>query len=297
MKSNTAERPRNPLGVSKSRRPAAAGQQTCGESESAMGDGAGRNRIDPMRNAGSQATSLDLPQTAIVKPHTLHSQDTTMMIPIQSRVPTSISTQSDPVKTVKSPLPVIYVALDFDGVLHHFWSSPSNELLQAVEAGEVTPAEFVGQVHKDNSENGAIGSLFECSAFVSEALRQYPQLRIVIATAWRHEMSLDTLRAVMPLSLARRTVGVLGGAQEKTPEHKVLPGVRGHLMEKWLRDRGEPEAPWVAVDDTAGHWDHHLSRLVKCKSVGMRLNQGQELLDRIGQMESSPEYIKACATI
>ena len=250
-----------------------------------------------MRNADSQATSLDLPQTAIVKPYTFHSQDTTMMIPIQSSVPTSISTQSDPVKSGKSPLPVIYVALDFDGVLHHFWSSPSNELLQAVEAGEVTPAEFVGQVHKENSENGAIGSLFECSAFVSEALRQYPQLRIVIATAWRHEMSLDTLRAVMPVSLARRAVGVLDEAQEKTPEHLVLPGVRGHLMEKWLRDRGEPEAPWVAVDDTAGHWDRHLGRLVKCESLGMRLQQGQDLLNRIERIVSSPKYIKACATI
>lgn len=176
----------------------------------------------------------------------------------------------------------IYLALDFDGVLHHSFSSPTNELLQAVGAGTLSAADFIGQMHvRSHADESDSSSLFEHSAHVVEALRRHRQLRIVIATSWRKYLDLKTLQSVMPVTLSRRVVGVLEWSEEKGIDGRTLAGIRGQLMMRWLRARGESTAPWLAMDDMPDLWKEHCDRLVQTPMCGMLWNQGQEMLDRI----------------
>lgn len=204
----------------------------------------------------------------------------------------SVAFTGTPPRSAQRP---IYLALDFDGVLHHAFSAPPNEQLEATETGTLSPAAFIGLMHQNNpADDCDCSSLFEYSAFVAEALRRHAQLQIVIATAWRRHMSLDTLKAVMPVTLARRVIGVLDWADERTPEHHVVAGIRGRLMVQWLQAHGDPHAPWLAIDDMEELWRDHGDRLVQTPMSGMRWPEGQDLLDRLGVLaQTSPANLAA----
>jgi hypothetical protein len=127
------------------------------------------------------------------------------------------------------------VFLDFDGVLHPEFDTDDPERL------------------KQNS------ALFCRLPLIEAVLREFPQVEIVISSAWRMyfmdiEDALKHLRAHFSFDIAQRVVGV-------TPQYKYLnPGdapdglsrfTRPWECEVWVRWHRQPGTRWMAMDDRA----------------------------------------------
>lgn len=166
-----------------------------------------------------------------------------------------------------------YLALDLDGVLHHTFAAPMKSHCADFAAGNMSRAELISLSEQNADEEPTI---FKCASMLADVLRSSPSLRIVIASAWRNNMSVEALRTVLPAEIAARVVGVL----EKHPEENDcgrIPGIRGHLMERWI-SRNAHGALWIALDDVKTFWSQHLCLLVECRSSSL----DAETCDRLG---------------
>jgi hypothetical protein len=120
---------------------------------------------------------------------------------------------------------IMYLCLDFDGVLRRLSSEPLRfdpELLENFES----------------------------------AVRPLPAVRIVIASAWRLEMSLDKLCRLFSVEVSERVVGV-------TPETLALTThSRYHEVLSYLKTAQALEARWLAIDDDPAHYPANAPLLV-----------------------------------
>jgi len=111
----------------------------------------------------------------------------------------------------------VYVFLDFDGVMRRLSSAPF-------------------RFERD------------CLDRFETVLRAHPGARVVVASAWRLGLSLDSLRELFSPDIAPRVVGV-------TPESSDLSGAYRHReMLGYLERNAAPEAAWVVVDDDPAHY-------------------------------------------
>lgn len=108
-------------------------------------------------------------------------------------------------------------------------------------------------------------------------LCQYPDVRLVISSTWRVSRTFDQLRALFPLTLQQRLIGV-------TPilDEARYPGGREIEAMAWL-DAHAPGEEWIALDDCVPCWTS-LWRLVICddgfrdaEELGLR-----EMIERWG---------------
>jgi predicted mannosyl-3-phosphoglycerate phosphatase (HAD superfamily) len=105
------------------------------------------------------------------------------------------------------PKPLIF--LDFDGVLH--------------------PVSAKRHEH------------FSCAKLLEEAL-QDAQCEIVISSSWRFRYSLDELREILPVNLAKRVTATTGAAH-------VGKFARHAEIQNFADTR--PKLRWIALDDCA----------------------------------------------
>lgn len=115
--------------------------------------------------------------------------------------------------------------LDIDGVLHPFF--PREDLSDA--------------------ENQHLSYLPRLTA----VLRDYPAVRLVIASDWRKRYSLDELRALLGAELGTRVIGT-------TPIlDKVGMDWIGHRQREamaFLQAEGLADVRWIALDDDPDHY-------------------------------------------
>jgi hypothetical protein len=111
----------------------------------------------------------------------------------------------------------VYVFLDFDGVMRRLTSQPFRFDRDCLERFE-------------------------------NVLRAHPGARIVVASAWRLGLSLDSLRGLFSADIAPRVVGV-------TPESSDLSGAYRHReMLGYLERNAALDTAWVVVDDDPAHY-------------------------------------------
>jgi len=119
----------------------------------------------------------------------------------------------------------MYIFLDFDGVLRRLSAEPARfepELLENFET----------------------------------AVRPVAEVRIVIASAWRLEMSLNELRRLFTKDVAERIVGV-------TPETLALTAhSRYNEVRNYLKQAKATETSWLAIDDDPAHYPEHAPLLI-----------------------------------
>jgi hypothetical protein len=113
--------------------------------------------------------------------------------------------------------------LDFDGVLHP----------------QVTRADRTGE------ENLAFSYLPRIEA----VLREFPGVKIVIASDWRKQHSLVELRRLFSEDLRFRIEGVIG-----IDDRDHARGNRQRLVERYLAEHGKADCSWLAIDDDAGNY-------------------------------------------
>jgi len=111
----------------------------------------------------------------------------------------------------------VYVFLDFDGVMRRLTSRPFRFDRDCLERFE-------------------------------NVLRAHPRARVVIASAWRLGLSLESLRELFSPDIAPRVVGV-------TPESADLTGAYRHReMLGYLERNAAAGDAWVVVDDDGDHY-------------------------------------------
>ncbi len=164
----------------------------------------------------------------------------------------------------------VYIALDFDGVLHHYCGGPSSEDFKVLrQDGRRT---FVQKVEREYPRKAPksdkltpVGRLFDQEHRLVELLKQFPQAKIVIATSWREHAASKQLGTLLAPTVRKRIVGVLDWDRAE----RTCAGVRGRLMKKWLKKHRKAGSTWIALDDQVDHYKKHLRHLVQPDWWGM----------------------------
>lgn len=124
--------------------------------------------------------------------------------------------------------------LDLDGVLHPQYD------------GEPTPEDVVF-----------------CHLPRFEAiLRDYPDVEIVISSAWRHQFTIEQLRARFSPDVAARITDMT--PQIEHFDGQYLPAQREGEILAWISASGREDEPWVALDDAVWQFHRHRDRVVAC---------------------------------
>ena len=92
-------------------------------------------------------------------------------------------------------------------------------------------------------------------------LRDFPQVDVVISSLWRETLNLEELRALFPLDLRDRIIGVTPIAERVDG---WLPARREGEILDWLQASGRICAPWIALDDQGWQFTQHRDRLIEC---------------------------------
>lgn len=164
---------------------------------------------------------------------------------------------------LQTPLNVVY--LDYDGVLHHEAVYLSQKLGIHIDQ-KVAP--------------GAV--LFEWAYVLVDALRPYPEMKIVLSTSWCRQRGFTRAKRRLPSELQDRVIGGtyhrgIHGADHWS-RHQFASTPRASQV---LADvaRRKP-AHWIAIDDDVDDWPaKYLDHLVACDGrLGLSSPQAQDIL-------------------
>jgi DNA-binding transcriptional LysR family regulator len=110
------------------------------------------------------------------------------------------------------------------------------------------------------------------------AMREHPEVRIVISSTWRHFYPLEELRKAFPADIAARVIG-------ETPDHE---GKLRHVeIVHYLKLYAREDAPWVALDDNHFSFPDHCANLVECDGkAGMSAEAIEKLRGLILQLKT-----------
>jgi hypothetical protein len=170
----------------------------------------------------------------------------------------SVSEKNDPLG------PTVFV--DIDGVFH-----PDAAMYHARRGIYMCPVEAPGHV------------LFEWLHILEEALRPYPQVRLVLSSSWCIRPGYSATLKRFPAKLRERFVGGTfhwryHGANAGEME-KFLDMPRG--MQIWQDVERRQPLNWLAIDDNAEGWpDWALDNLIRCDgSTGLSSQRVQDELN------------------
>jgi hypothetical protein len=178
----------------------------------------------------------------------------------------------------------VYLALDFDGVLHHH----SAGLLRSDVFDPAQSAEsFVEMLEKRFPANitepffQADGKLFDREYFLECVLELLPTAQVVISTSWRRQIPANRIVEFLSPIVRERIVGVLDHSDLERTEK----GVRGVLMEKWLRDHAVAgDAVWLGIDDQANHYAQHPQNVFKTHWRGLTQDDVESIVVKVASM-------------
>jgi hypothetical protein len=155
----------------------------------------------------------------------------------------------------------VYVFLDIDGVL--------------CPKGGVSPAG--ADARWDRGWTRSFDPV--CRSLLETEILACPGARLVISSNWRKRLSLDALQRMFSEAAAPRVIGV-------TPELGAF--TRHHRYNEvllYLKQRGEPGAPWVAVEDDEAHFPPGSPLVITETTVGFDEHAARALRDALGTGE------------
>jgi hypothetical protein len=113
--------------------------------------------------------------------------------------------------------------------------------------------DFDGVLHPFSRPHGPLAHV----PYFERVLRDYPDVEIVISSAWREAHSLEQLRLFFSEDIAGRIIGVT--PQLDSLEH---PFIREAEILAWLRNAGRGREAWVGLDDIASFFSPGCRNLV-----------------------------------
>lgn len=101
--------------------------------------------------------------------------------------------------------------------------------------------DFDGVLHPVSREGGT----FVCLPHFESVIRDFPDVEIVISSAWREDHSLIELQSIFSTDISQRIIDV-------TPvlHHLSYPYVRQTEIMFWLCEAGREYEGWIAIDDS-----------------------------------------------
>ncbi len=114
-------------------------------------------------------------------------------------------------------------------------------------------------------------------------VRDFPDVRLVISSAWRHDQDLEALKCYFSPDIAERIIDV-------TPSWKQLDGdppsfERQAEVEAWLRKHAAPWDAFLVLDDRPWLFSPFYLPLVKCvRATGLDDKTEQQLRERLAQL-------------
>lgn len=91
-------------------------------------------------------------------------------------------------------------------------------------------------------------------------MRDFPTVKIVISSTWRHEFSINQMRARFAPDIADRIIDIT----PQTDPDEYSPTRREQEILDWLVVTKNESAQWVALDDAAWQFHLHRDRVVAC---------------------------------
>jgi hypothetical protein len=89
----------------------------------------------------------------------------------------------------------------------------------------------------------------DCLEHFEGAMRQCPDVRIVICSTWRLALPLDEIRSHFSADVAARIIGTTPDLYEEDEAY-----VRHKEVQAFLRKHGGEQDLWMAIDDAAEHY-------------------------------------------
>jgi hypothetical protein len=122
--------------------------------------------------------------------------------------------------------------------------------------------DFDGVLHPDPCARRE--RLFEHAPRLAQALEPFPEVCIVLSTAWRNMHPLGHLMGCLPEPLSRRVIGSTPNFGDFAARPKLVPYRRHAECEQWLLAQDHMALPWLAIDDRAHWFEPYCESLVAC---------------------------------
>jgi HAD domain in Swiss Army Knife RNA repair proteins len=108
--------------------------------------------------------------------------------------------------------------------------------------------------------------LLHLSHHLSNALRSYPSVKIVLSTHWTRYRGFDETKNYLPIEeLRNRVIGATIHVQEWNEAPHLLLRPCGPSVLSYVADHSL--SSWVAIDHDPVGYEGHLDRVVICKSI------------------------------
>lgn len=136
--------------------------------------------------------------------------------------------------------------------------------------------DFDGVLHPDPCIDAM--RLFEQAGRLSEVLERFPEVGVVLSTAWRAKREEDELLALLPESLRTRVIGVTPRFDRAATAPARVPYPRHAEIERWLELHDMRDASWWALDDRADLFAPYCENLLLCDaSIGFDAEMAERL--------------------
>jgi hypothetical protein len=124
--------------------------------------------------------------------------------------------------------------------------------------------DYDGVLHPDPCTDAA--RLFERAPRLAEALEPFPEVGIVLSTAWRTARPAEELLDPLPAALRSRVLGMNPKFSDCIVPAALVPYRRQAECEHWLHLNGMQDLPWWALDDRPEGFIPYCENLVECRS-------------------------------
>lgn len=122
--------------------------------------------------------------------------------------------------------------------------------------------DFDGVLHPDPCLDAA--RLFEHAPRLVHALGAFPQVALVLSTAWRQGRRFEQLLAPLPVALQQRTIGVTPNFGDFTSAAALVPYRRQAECIRWMQQNRLEDEAWLALDDRPSGFTPYCENLIGC---------------------------------
>lgn len=136
--------------------------------------------------------------------------------------------------------------------------------------------DFDGVLHPDPCLDAT--RLFENAPRLQQALSDFPQVVLVLSTAWRQSAPYEQLLVLLPEALRQQVIGVTPNFSEFPATAALVPYRRQAECMHWMRLNRMQDEAWLALDDRPSDFTPYCENLIACDpqsgfdaTVGARL--------------------------
>jgi hypothetical protein len=122
--------------------------------------------------------------------------------------------------------------------------------------------DFDGVLHPDPCLQAA--RLFENAPRLALALYDFPQVALVLSTAWRQAGTFEQLVVLLPEVLRHRVIGVTPNFSDFASAAELVPYRRQAECLRWMQQSGLKDDAWLALDDRPSGFTPYCENLIGC---------------------------------